>query len=91
MNNELNRQVAAPTLLTAPLTMTLLGSDLKHLNTYREAVHALLPANWPDHSKYGDAPDKYRKHFEERRNSAAAALAQILSDAVDAPPRCAAE
>ena len=90
MNNESSRQVA-PARLTAPLTITLSGSDLEHLNAYREAVHALQPANWPANAKHGDAPNKYRTQFEGQRDVAEDALAKILSNAVDAPPRCAAE
>ncbi|MBK5549333.1 hypothetical protein JFU49_03400 [Pseudomonas sp. TH03] len=90
MNNESSRQVA-PARLTAPLTITLSGSDLDHLNAYREAVHALLPANWPANAKHGVAPDKYRMQFEGQRDVAEEALAQILSNAVDAPPRSASE
>lgn len=90
MSNEFNHH-PVPTRLTVPLTITLSGIGLEHLNAYREAVHALAFENWPDDAKVGNAPDKYRQHFEGRRDVAAVALSRIFSDVADEPPSCAAE
>lgn len=88
MNNKPNPPPALERL-TTPLTLTLSGSDLEHLNNYREAVFALTLKNWPENAKRGDAPKNYEKHYAKQRDSAAASLAQIFSDAAVAAPHCA--
>lgn len=65
------------------LTVTLQGVDLQHLRDYREAEHALTLAHWPEEVKQGNAPDKYREHYQRQKITAADALAQVLSEQVD--------
>jgi len=63
--------------LTEPLTITLTGSDLEHLNAFREAEHAL----------YNKPVDGYtNKKLDElkrQRREAATDLALLLSDLAD--------
>jgi len=83
MSKKFNDQVAS-SLLETPLTITLSIDELKHLNSYYEAVCALQTENWPSDAKEGSGPDAYRKYYREQRDVAKDALVQILFNAVDA-------
>lgn len=80
----MNRPNKAPAAVLEPLTVTLQGDDLKHLNDYREAVYLSALENYPEEAKSGNGSVIHQKRCRERIDSAKRALAQILSSKADA-------
>lgn len=80
----------APIPLTESLTiqLTLSGQDLEHFNTYRAAVYALNPDNWPPALKqaFTGARDQ-RGHYSPLKATAGEALARAICEQVEAELR----
>ncbi|WP_166224873.1 hypothetical protein [Pseudomonas atagonensis] len=79
----MNRPNKAPVAVLEPLTFTLQGDDLKHLNDYREAVYLSALENYPEEAKSGNGSVIHQERCRQRVDAAKRALAEILSSKAD--------